>query len=145
MDQKNAFVNFESTLCDKLVDRGHTEACSNGAFVDTQTCWIFHSNFVYHYDDDYGNNNVVIKTISLCKDMTCLCTFKNYFVSVLINVYTWNSTHNTKTWCIYQLIYVRLLHYSSTKCLNLSQDTKIVMNWNYLSSPINILLQLQKN
>lgn len=44
-DQKNAFVNFESTLCEKLINRGYTDVCSNGEFVDTQTCWICQTTF----------------------------------------------------------------------------------------------------
>ncbi|XP_015379895.1 PREDICTED: gamma-interferon-inducible lysosomal thiol reductase-like [Diuraphis noxia] len=37
-DQNQAFVNFESTLCEKLVSRGHTDVCSNGAIINPQTC-----------------------------------------------------------------------------------------------------------
>ncbi|XP_025200805.1 GILT-like protein 1 [Melanaphis sacchari] len=37
-DQNQAFVNFESTLCEKLVSHGHTEVCSNGAIISHETC-----------------------------------------------------------------------------------------------------------
>jgi len=37
-DQKNAFVDFESTLCEKLISRGLTSVCSNGAIISSKTC-----------------------------------------------------------------------------------------------------------
>ncbi|NP_001155577.1 gamma-interferon-inducible lysosomal thiol reductase-like precursor [Acyrthosiphon pisum] len=37
-DQNQAFVNFESTLCEKLISHGHTNVCSNGVIRNTQTC-----------------------------------------------------------------------------------------------------------
>ncbi|XP_025407185.1 GILT-like protein 1, partial [Sipha flava] len=37
-DQNQAFANFESTLCKKLVSHGHVNVCSNGVIVNRQTC-----------------------------------------------------------------------------------------------------------
>lgn len=45
-DQNQAFVNFESTLCEKLVSYGHTNVCSNGVIRNTQTCWTIYASYL---------------------------------------------------------------------------------------------------
>ncbi|VVC32047.1 Gamma interferon inducible lysosomal thiol reductase GILT [Cinara cedri] len=37
-DQKNAFRNFESTLCEKLIKHGYIEVCSHGVIINPEVC-----------------------------------------------------------------------------------------------------------